>query len=191
MAVGIIVRAGIVSRVVEVVPFFKHRVRARGRGLKVVHLRGVGKSGGFGRATDPANAHGSCRTARGKQDVIAVAAHRGVGFQLELGERVVQRGAEPHFARGQISVEHAGGKINGTLAFFASSQPAEPIEFAVIRHAIVPLEAIAIVVVPIHLGGQPELAQVAGAIGPPGGHFASGQCWQQQRREDGDDGNDY
>ena len=116
-------------------------------------MGGIRKQRGFGRTADAGDTGGDAEASRAEEGVEAVAAYRDAGFGLELRERVIQSRAKPHLARGQIGVEHAGGEINGALAFGSIAQPAEPIKLAVVRLAVIPLKTPATIVVPIQLAG--------------------------------------
>jgi len=106
---------------------------AREPGMKVVHAAGVGKSGGFGRATTLLMLT-EVAELPGEQDVIAESAHRGVGFSLNWGACNSARG-RADFARGQISVSTPAERSMGRcLLLPVPSQPNN--EFAVIRHAM-------------------------------------------------------
>ena len=93
MAVRIIIRAWVIRRVVERIPFLDHRVAVGSGRLKVVQLRGVGKQGGLRRISDLADVQWRHIRLRRKESVVAETEDDVGGFQFEARHRRAERKA--------------------------------------------------------------------------------------------------
>src|SRR5580765_7318451 len=76
------------------------------------------------------------------------------------------------------------------MAFRAVLNPPKPVDAAAVGGGSLIAKALTVVVVPIHLGGQTKLAQIADALDPISRSSGSCECGQQQARENPEDSDD-
>src|SRR5262245_4900082 len=118
--------------------------------------------------------------------VHAVAPRRAAGLELEMAERIIERGAKLDSTPLQVRVEGAGGGIEQARAFIAAIpafQPAEPPKVPAIRGAIEVAEATVLVIFEVKLGSQRKLPKIRCAPGAVGRLLCLRQRGQQQRRQ--------
>ena len=83
------------------------------------------------------------------------------------------------------------GAIELAFSFRAVLEPAEPVEDAAVGGADAVFEGVAAVVIEVEAGGEAELAEVIDANGLVRFLFSLGERGEEQRSENGDDGDHH
>src|SRR5215831_13003438 len=101
-----------------------------------------------------------------KEPVIPIAISRSSGLEFELSQGIVQRRANCNAVALDVRIKDSRRGVIGALSFGTVLQPAKPVQPASVRRPKLPGKASPIIVIPVHLNGQAQLAHVADTLRP-------------------------